>query len=98
MTKLIVAFHNFATAPKKTAQITVLRTIIISRELGIRKAIAVSGFKRLHFHFNKHRIVIGHTVLGTRVSTCGRIASSFIPNLVTCPQNGSPALSQTLLV
>jgi hypothetical protein len=63
MTKLIVAFRNFANAPKNCA-VTVLRTIIISRKLVIRKAIVVSGFERLNFHFNKHRIVIGHTVLG----------------------------------
>jgi len=56
-------FCNFANAPKNCA-VTVLRTIIISRKLVIRKAIVVSGFERLNFHFNKHRIVIGHTVLG----------------------------------
>ena len=63
MTKLIVAIRNFANATKNCA-VTVLRTTIISRELGIRKAIVVSGFKRVHFHFNNNRIVIRHTVLG----------------------------------
>jgi hypothetical protein len=48
MTKLIVPLRKFANALKNCAD-TVLRTIMISRELGIRKPIVVSCFKRIHF-------------------------------------------------